>query len=372
MGGQQIIVTSYNKVEVDDFFESYNVKKIFLVCGKFVDKLEIGIYFEKLGKRKNIQIVKFSNFQSNPSYESVVEGIQLYRKEGCDMIIAVGGGSAMDIAKCIKLFLYMDDSKNYLNQKIIPNDVKLVAVPTTAGTGSEATHFAVIYFMGEKQTISDYSCIPSMVLLDASTLKTLPDYQRKVTMLDAFCHAIESFWSVNSTDESKTYSKEAIRLILKNKELYLANNETGNKNMLYAANLAGKAINIAQTTAGHAMCYKLTTLYGIAHGHAAALCVEKLWRYMVTCTEKCIDPRGSGYLINVFNEIADTMNCQTAIKASENFSDFLREMNLWVPSINNEGEFEILKHSINVVRLKNNPIELDDLTIDYLYHSILK
>ena len=147
-------------------------------------------------------------------------------------------------------------------------------MPTTAGTGSEATRYAVIYFDGEKQSISDYSCIPSAVLMDASVLKTLPIYQKKSTMMDAFCHAIESYWSVNSSEESRQYSRRAIQLIMENKDLYIGNDETGNTQMLKAAHLAGKAINLTQTTAGHAMCYKLTSLYGIAHGHAAALCVS--------------------------------------------------------------------------------------------------
>ena len=117
--------------------------------------------------------------------------------------------------------------------------------------------------------------------MDASALKTLPIYQKKSTMMDALCHSIESYWSVNSTEESNKYSKQAIQTILENKDAYLANKDLGNANMLKAAYLAGKAINITQTTAGHAMSYKLTSLYGIAHGHAVAICISKLWEYML-------------------------------------------------------------------------------------------
>ena len=91
-------------------------------------------------------------------------------------------------------------------------------------------------------------------------------------MMDAFCHALESFWSVNSTEESRRYSKEAIELVLENMEEYLLNTTDGNAGMLLAANIVGKAINITQTTARHAMCYKITSLFGCAHGHAAVLC----------------------------------------------------------------------------------------------------
>ena len=185
-------------------------------------------------------------FQPNPLYENVLSGLECYRKNSCNAIIAVGGGSAMDVAKCIKLYSNMQgdgEDGSYLKQKILPNEIPFLAIPTTSGTGSEATRFAVIYFNGVKQSVSDYSCIPGTVLLDAGMLKTLPQYQKKSTMLDALCHAIESFWSVNSTRESKNYSREAIEIVIKNLDAYLENKEEGNAEMLIAANTAGKAIN---------------------------------------------------------------------------------------------------------------------------------
>ena len=84
--------------------------------------------------------------------------------------------------------------------------------------------------------------------MDSNALKTLPLYQKKATMCDALCHAIESFWSVNSTEESKKYSKDAIETIMKHMDGYLHNTDEGNAGMLIAANTAGKAINITQTT----------------------------------------------------------------------------------------------------------------------------
>ena len=92
-----------------------------------------------------------------------------------------------------------------------------------------------------------------------------------------------------STPESRQYSAEAIRRILVGQEAYLANTEAGNRDMLLAAYTAGKAIRIAQTTAGHAMCYQLTSLYGVAHGHAAALVNRKLFPYTAEHLELCVD-----------------------------------------------------------------------------------
>lgn len=129
----------------------------------------------------------------------------------------------MDVAKCIKLFAFMDLSQNCLTQEIVANDIPLLAIPTTAGTGSEATRFAVIYYQGNKQSVNHTSCIPEYVLMDPGLLITLPMYQRKATMLDASVMPWESFWSVNATEESQKYAAEAIRLVLKEEQAYLAN-----------------------------------------------------------------------------------------------------------------------------------------------------
>lgn len=368
---QKVLIASDDYKELDTYLTDNNHKKILLVCDSSFSFLKINKYFNALQQRLGIKIVKFDNFSPNPLYSSVVEGVALFHKESCDSIIAVGGGSAMDVAKCIKLYSNMDTSKNYLDQPIIPNNIKLLAIPTTAGTGSESTRFAVIYFNGEKQSVTDDSCIPSTILFDSSVLKTLPEYQKKSTMMDALCHAIESYWSVNSNEESQNYSKRAINAILKNKEAYLMNDDTANTNMLQAANLAGKAINITQTTAGHAMCYKLTSLYGIAHGHAAALCVSKLFPYIINHTEKCIDPRGSSYLKSIFEQIAEAMGCDTPQSAAAKFEQLLTDLELETPKAKEE-DYNLLKNSVNPVRLKNNPVELDSQAIDYLYHEIFQ
>lgn len=368
---QKIITADSEYSVLDAWFSENGIKDIFLVCDSAFGFLKLSGYFNSLPD-KGIRVTKFDDFQPNPLYESVEKGVKLFLESGSKLIIAVGGGSSIDVAKCIKLYSNMNTSENYLKQKIVPNDVTLMAIPTTAGTGSESTRYAVIYYNGEKQSVSDYSCIPSIVVFDTSALTTLPVYQKKSTMLDALCHAIESFWSVNSTAESKKYSKAAIELIFSNLDSYLANEEKGNAGMLKAANLAGKAINITQTTAGHAMCYKLTSLYRIAHGHAAALCVRKLWPYMIENTSKCIDSRGSGYLETVFSEIAVAMGCNSPVEAVGKFNELLEKLELSVPEVKDEDDFAVLRTSVNPVRLKNNPVALTEESIDMLYHQILR
>lgn len=325
---------------------------------------------EKMG----VQMIGFRDFQPNPPYENVQDGVKLFREENCDAIIAVGGGSAMDVAKCIKLYGNLPgDGENgaWLNAEFVENNILFLAMPTTAGTGSEATRYAVIYYDGKKQSVTSESFIPDTVLMDPETLKTLPLYQKKATMCDALCHAIESFWSVNSTEESKEYSRAAIQGVIENMDGYLENTEEGRAGMLIAANTAGKAINITQTTAGHAMCYKITSLFGSAHGHAAVLCDRVLFPWMIKNTDKCIDPRGQEYLRNTLDEIGQAMGCENAEAGAEKLVDIFNKLELDVPSATAE-QYEELKTSVNPVRLKNHPIALDVETIDKLYHEVLK
>lgn len=370
---QRILEANGNYDVLDSWFTENHVSCAMLVCGKSISRQKINSYLEEVPTRLGVKIVRFTDFQPNPLYENVQAGVELFRTEACDAIIAVGGGSAMDVAKCIKLYSNLPGDGadgSWLKTNIVPNDIPFLAMPTTSGTGSEATRFAVIYYDGAKQSVSDYSCIPGTVLMDASVLKTLPEYQKKATMMDALCHAIESFWSVNSTDQSKEYSRAAIKGVLENMKDYLANTDIGNAGLLLAANTAGKAINITQTTAGHAMCYKITSLFGCAHGHAAILCDRVLFPWMVENTDKCIDPRGSDYLRRTLDEIGQAMGCENVEAGAEKLRSIFVELDLEVPTATAE-QFEILKNSVNPVRLKNHPIALDVDTIDALYHEIL-
>lgn len=354
---------------LDEWIKASACKCLLLVCGASIGKMKIDQYFKTLQKRLGVRVVRFSEFHPNPTYDAVVAGVDAFLACGADSIAVVGGGSAIDVAKCVKLYSGMERGECYLKQKIIPNDIPFIAVPTTAGTGSEATEFAVIYYEGEKQSVAHKSCIPDAVLMDPEVLKTLPPYHRKATMLDAFCHALESYWSVKSTEESRRLSAEAIRMILFYLDGYLVNNPEGNAGMLKAANMAGRAINITQTTAGHAMCYKLTSLYGIAHGHAAALCVRELWRWMLTHKTTCMDARGEVYLDQVFDEMANAMGCGAPQEAAEAFFDLVERLDLQ-PPILREEEYGILVKSVNPIRLKNHPVYLDEGTLEQIYRKI--
>ena len=370
---QTIITARDNYIELDQWIQKHPCPKILMVCDGSIQYLEeFNRHLEEI-RKTGAEMIRFLDFQPNPLYESVVQGVALFRKEQCDSIMAVGGGSAMDVAKCIKLYSSCaGDGANgsWLNAEIIPNDIPFLAMPTTAGTGSEATRYAVIYWNDAKQSITSERCIPDTVLMDPGALRTLPPYQRKATMCDALCHAIESFWSVNSTDESKEYSKAAIRAVLENMKGYLENTREGNAGMLQAAHTAGQAINITQTTAGHAMCYKITSLFRSAHGHAAILCDRVLYPWMIENTDQCMDPRGQEYLVSTLNEIGRAMGCADAREGAKKLNAVFDSLGLEVPTATDE-QFEILKNSVNPIRLKNHPIALNTETIDTLYHQIL-
>lgn len=366
----QVILSSENwKEELQRLLVNNKTSSVLWVCSNSFRKQQMYKSIKQI--LQEYKVTEFSDFLPNPQYDSVCKGVELLKKEKSDFIIATGGGSALDVAKCIKLFSNMDDKQIYLKQKIEENQIPILAVPTTAGTGSEATRFAVIYYKGEKQSVNHKSCIPQYVILESDLLQTLPEYQKKATMFDAWCHAIESFWSVNSTEESKKYSKEAIEIIVRYKNEYLDNTSEGNKHLLKAAYLAGKAIDITQTTAGHAMSYKLTGLYGISHGHAAALCVSRLWPYMLNNMEHCIDKRGKEYLYHTFEEIAQCMGAASSEEAIRIFQEFLGVCELGSPKINKAEELQVLCSSVNIERLKNNPIELEQISIKNLYKNIL-
>lgn len=366
---QKIITSEGNYRDLDEWIRAAG--KILLVCDESIRFQEAFCAHLREMEESGTEIIRFSDFQPNPLYASVVKGVEIFRAEGCSAIIAVGGGSAMDVAKCIKLYSGMDPAVDYLEQEIVPNGIPFLAMPTTAGTGSEATRYAVIYYQDAKQSVTSESCIPGMVLLDPACLKTLPAYQKKATMMDALCHAIESFWSVNSTEESRAYSREAIRGVTEHMEGYLAGTEAGNAGMLMAAHKAGKAINITQTTAGHAMCYKITSLFGAAHGHAAILCVRALYPWMIRNVARCCDPRGEAYLKGILDEIAGCLGCEGAEAGAAELNRIFEQLELAVPEATEE-EFAILRNSVNPVRLKNHPIRLDAESIDELYHEILK
>lgn len=346
------------------------INKYMLVCGKSFDFSGAKEIIDAV----DIPYVRFDDFKPNPLYEDVIKGVESFIENKCEAIVAVGGGSSIDVAKCIKLFSGMNKKECFLHQIYEDSKIPLIAVPTTAGTGSESTCYAVIYYQGNKQSVTHESIVPDYAILDSSLIKTLPLYHKKCALLDALCQGIESWWSVNSTEESKQYSKEAVSMIVKNMDDYLnGSDDCAANEIMLASNYAGRAINITQTTAAHAMSYKLTSMYGLAHGHAVAICLPVVMSQMVSKMAQCIDKRGQAYLKNVFDEISTAFNCSCTDEMISVFSKMIESLEIEYPlSKSKEDDIEILASSVNTTRLSNNPVQFEKADLVEMYERIIK
>lgn len=361
---QRIITIENGYDEFEQYIKDNKIKKIFCVSGKSAKGLPIQQVISRMSQGEGIQICFFSEYCSNPTYESVWNGVHAYRKYEADCIMAIGGGSAIDVAKCIKAYANCEDTVDYTEQQIKGTTIPLIVMPTTAGTGSEATHFAVIYKNGEKLSVAHENLIPEIVIMDPANLYSLPSYQKVVTMLDAWCHAVEAMWSLRATAESDRYAIKSLQLLTQYQDSYLLNETSGNREMQKAAYYAGKAINITQTTAAHAMSYKLTSLYGLPHGHAVALCLSHVWKNIF---ENCEQME----IADKLKMISDAMGCNTIKASIDVFDSFLIENDIVAPRGVEEDDLELLKNSVNQQRLKNYPIHLSEEDIEKMYRKIL-
>lgn len=351
--------------EIGSLFDKLNVKKPMLVCGKSFQKTNIFDYL------KQFDIVVFDHIRPNPRFEDMIDASKMFNKEKCDFIIGAGGGSPIDSAKMIRLMTTNDISK-CLSEPMQDNDIKALFIPTTAGTGAEATKSSVFYINEvEKTSIANLDFIPDYVILDESLLKTVPDYQRKCTCLDALCHAMESFWSVKANDESREYASKAIRLFFEHKDGYMKNEQQGNRGMLMASYYGGKAINITGTTAAHAMCYNITMNCGTSHGHSVAVGLAKIWEYMLEHNEQVNDKRGREYVLNAFDELAALMGGRNAQEGLDIFRNILTEFELDYPKTDAE-KIPVFVSKVNVDRLGNNPTRLEASDVENIYRMILE
>lgn len=355
---QDIIKTDSYINSLENVLSSLGNSNILVIVGNcLVDKVENDL------KSIHKQYVFFSEFSSNPRYEEVVNGVNLQKEHNCDVLISIGGGSSIDVAKCIKLFSSLENPLDFTKKEFRYNRIKHIAIPTSAGTGSESTQIAVIYKEGTKYSVEHGSALPDMAILDPNFLITLPTYHKKSTLLDSLCQSIEAFWSRSATDESRYYSKESIKLILKSYKSYFMDDKVEFENMLMASNYSGKAINIARTTAAHAMSYKLTTNYGISHGHAVALCIIPVWKLM---KKKSEDNKELTQVLKSLAFVFNTPDIEGSIQVVERI---ITEFSLPEIMINEEEIVELV-HTINMDRLKNNPIDFSVEELGKLYREI--
>jgi len=369
---QTLIFADDGYATLSTYLKSLACKRVLLVHGNSMKRLAVGHYLLSMREKMGMEVVEFTDFTPNPEIESAIAGAHMCKNRGCDLIIACGGGSAMDIAKCIRVFCEADMETPDFWQHLHPGKLPLVAIPTTAGTGSEATHFAVVYHKGKKLSIGQKDNIPQAVVFDATAIINLPLRQKQSTYLDAMCHAIESYWSIKATVESRVYAGEALRLLCANRGYVSGKaNISDCLAILLAAHYAGKAINISRTTAAHAMCYVLTKRFALRHGQAAALCLRYLWPYMLAK----LPNETSAVQQNVkesFAGITEAMACDSVGESIELFTQIIKSCE-WDKLQNVDGvRIDELINSVNIQRLQNHPIVLTRQDFKYLYQAIVR
>lgn len=338
-----------------EYMKLKSAKRVMLVCGKSF------LAQEAAGSVLDLEPVIFSDFSINPQYVEAMAGAKLLRSEHCDFIIAAGGGSCLDVAKLIRYNILFNEAFSFAKDSI--GRIPIVVIPTTAGTGSEATRFVVCYEKNEKKSIEHEGMLPDMAILDSSLLLSLPAYQKKCAYMDALCQCVEAIWAKGASETSTAYAKRGIRLLLEAYPDYFtssAHYSVAADLALSGANLSGKAINLSKTTAAHAMSYKLTSLYGIPHGHAVCACMARIWGYVLEHQKE---------MREALAEIAEAWGERNHQAAYERFITMAEQLGLRDITVE-QKDIQLLAESVNLERLGNFPIELSQSDIYAIYEGL--
>ena len=363
---------------ISKIIKEVNAKKILLVTGKqsYID-CNAKNQIDKI--LKNVYTERFNQFEVNPKLDDVHTGVALVKNTKFDIIIAIGGGSVIDMAKTINILAVQNDSDlvKYIddNSLIVENGLPLIAIPTTAGTGSEATHFSVVYVDNIKYSLAHYFMLPNYAIIDAELSCNLPSDIAAASGIDALSQAVESYWSVKSTEESKIFASEAIVLILEVLQDAVAGDKQARVLMSKAAHLAGKAINITTTTAPHAISYPITAHLGLQHGHAVALtlgCFFEINYYFQDVD--IVDNRGREYIKNVMEKLYSMFGVKSALECKNKWYQMMSAIGLKTDMINlgiiSDYKIDRIVDSVNFQRLSNNPVRVSKKTLKNIFISL--
>jgi alcohol dehydrogenase class IV len=360
---QDVYRGSDSTLHLKKILETKRVANIFLVTGK-QSYFSCGAEKKMMEVLANFEVERFWDFSDNPKIDDFYKGLSKFKNSKAQVIIAIGGGSVIDMAKLIRRFSESNvEMLNIVANTIEPPESKvpLIAIPTTAGSGSEATHFAVVYIDQVKNSIAHKSMLPDIVVIDPQFALSLNSRTAAISGADAFCQGIESYWSINATNESKQYAKRAIKLIINNLPTFVQHPTTqSGLNMMEAAHLAGKAINISKTTAPHAISYPMTAYFGIPHGQAASLTLADFLLYNFFVTEHDnVDKRGVAYVKSTFKELLVILDVKNIFQAKSKIEYFLQSIDLSLDfstsTISTAQDIESILTNINMERIANNP-----------------
>ena len=321
--------------DVISILKSFNVTNALLVTDKGIKGLGLTADLENACESANIKLAIFDQTVPNPTTQNVADCLSLYKQNNCEAIIAFGGGSVMDCAKATGVLVARPNKTLGQMKGILKVHKKLptlIAVPTTAGTGSETTLAAVITDSEtrHKYAINDFPLIPKYAMLKPSLTVGLPKHITSTTGMDALTHAIEAYIGNSTTWQTRKCALFAIKTIFENL-LEAYNNPTNieaRKNLLHASYNAGLAFTKSYVGYVHAVAHSLGGKYNVAHGLANAVILpyvlkmygkkifKKLWEIGVYCglfdtsTSKEV---GAKIIIEKIEQMNNDMNIGTRI-----------------------------------------------------------
>lgn len=312
-------------------------------------------------------VIRVTGFKPSPNLGDVQRGLETVGDSNFDAVIAIGGGSAIDLAKLVGTLAVQDDPPRPIIEGSVPlrrDGAPLIAIPTTAGTGSEATRGAVVYLDERKHALQHDYLLPEYAVVDPDLTHSMPPGVTAASGLDALAQAIESLWSVRSTESSQRDAMQALQLATSNLEdaVHRPSPEARHA-MCRAAHLAGRAINISNTTASHAVSYALTSRYGVPHGCAVALTLGATIVFNSRVTnDDCADPRGVAHVRRIIDDITQTLGCSSAEEAHDRITTLVRSIGcptqLRQVGAAAQEDVAFLVSRVNTQRLANNPRRL--------------
>ncbi len=262
----------------------------------------------------------YEGIPSDPDIESVLKGLEVCKKEGCDFIVALGGGSVIDAAKAIGLIFNNGGEVSYYEKnKPSKRMLPMIAVPTTAGTASEVTMYSIITDNSQKRkmVISCEEILPDIALLDAELTISTPPSVAAATGMDALTHAIESYISDRATPTTRLFALKAIEMIMGSIHcaVYNPKNIDAKENMIVAQMYAGMAFSNTSTALVHSMSRPLGVHFGVPHGEGNAVLLSTVMEFnMPTCVEE-------------FSQIAKAAGLEPATGGKVGYADaFLCEL----------------------------------------------
>ena len=260
-------------------------KKAFIISGPHLNKIGAVAACEELLKKAGIESAAFTDCEGNPSVETVEKATARFQESGADFIVAYGGGSPMDVAKAVGVVAkYGGSITDYEGAHKVPGDIiPLIAIPTTAGTGSEVTAFSVItdHSRQYKLTVFSYKILPTYAILDADLITTVPAGVAAACGMDALIHALEAYISTAASPFSDAMAEKAMELIGGHIRRYVANRGDleAAQAMLVGSLFAGIAFSFARLGNVHAMSHPVSAHFNVAHGVANAILLPTIVDY---------------------------------------------------------------------------------------------